>query len=111
MDMLYISNLYKRFSDKKVLNGLNLSVPEHSIFGFIGKNGAGKTTTMKMVLGLLKADTGEIIVNGEKVVYGQTTTNRYIRLSARRTGVLSVYDGGRISSLLRRNYRNEANGE
>ena len=78
MDMLYISNLYKRFSDKKVLNGLNLSVPEHSIFGFIGKNGAGKTTTMKMVLGLLKADTGEIIVNGEKVVYGQTTTNRYI---------------------------------
>lgn len=37
MDMLYISNLYKRFSDKKVLNGLNLSVPEHSIFGFIGK--------------------------------------------------------------------------
>lgn len=42
MDMLYISNLYKRFSDKKVLNGLNLSVPEHSIFGFIGKNGAGK---------------------------------------------------------------------
>ena len=62
MDMLYISNLYKRFSDKKVLNGLNLSVPEHSIFGFIGKNGAGKTTTMKMVLGLLKADTGEIIV-------------------------------------------------
>lgn len=78
MDMLYISDLYKRFSDKKVLNGLNLSVPEHSIFGFIGKNGAGKTTTMKMVLGLLKADTGEIIVNGEKVVYGQTTTNRYI---------------------------------
>ena len=84
MDMLCISDLYKRFSDKKVLNGLNLSVPEHSIFGFIGKNGAGKTTTMKMVLGLL---------------------------SARRTGVLSVYDGGRISSLLRRNYRNEANGE
>ena len=70
MDMLYISDLYKRFSDKKVLNGLNLSVPEHSIFGFIGKNGAGKTTTMKMVLGLLKADSGEIIVNGEKVVYG-----------------------------------------
>lgn len=78
MDMLHITDLYKRFGDKEVLNGLNLSVPEHSIFGFIGKNGAGKTTTMKMVLGLLKADAGEIIVNGEKVVYGQTTTNRYI---------------------------------
>ncbi|MBQ8397499.1 MAG: ABC transporter ATP-binding protein [Clostridia bacterium] len=78
MDMLHITDLHKRFGDKEVLNGLNLAVPEHSIFGFIGKNGAGKTTTMKTVLGLLKADAGEIIVNGEKVVYGQTSTNRYI---------------------------------
>ena len=78
MDMLRITNLYKSFGDKKVLRGLNLSVPEHSIYGFIGKNGSGKTTTMKTVLGLLKADSGDIIVNGEKVVYGQTDTNRYI---------------------------------
>ncbi len=78
MDMLHITNLHKRFGDKEVLRGLNLSVPEHSIYGFIGKNGAGKTTTMKTVLGLLKADSGEIVVNGEKVVYGQTSTNRCI---------------------------------
>lgn len=78
MNMLYINNLRKSFGDKEVLRGLNLSVPEHSIFGFIGKNGSGKTTTMKMVLGLLKADGGEIEVNGERVVYGQTATNRYI---------------------------------
>ena len=78
MDMLRITNLYKSFGDKEVLRGLNLSVPQHSIYGFIGKNGSGKTTTMKTVLGLLKADSGEIIVNGEKVVYGQTDTNRYI---------------------------------
>lgn len=78
MDMLRITDLHKRFGDKEVLKGLNLSVPEHSVFGFIGKNGAGKTTTMKTVLGLLKADAGEIMVGGEKVVYGQTATNRYI---------------------------------
>jgi len=78
MDMLGISGLHKRFGDKNVLNGLDLAVPEHSIFGFIGKNGAGKTTTMKTVLGLLKADSGQIVVNGKKVVYGQTATNRYI---------------------------------
>ena len=78
MDMLRITELHKRFGDKEVLRGLNLSVPAHSVFGFIGKNGAGKTTTMKTVLGLLKADEGEITVNGEKVVYGQTATNRYI---------------------------------
>ena len=78
MDMLRITGLHKRFGDKEVLRGLDLSVPEHSIYGFIGKNGSGKTTTMKTVLGLLKADSGEIFVNGEKVVYGQTDTNRYI---------------------------------
>ncbi len=78
MDMLRITELHKRFGDKEVLRGLNLSVPAHSVFGFIGKNGAGKTTTMKTVLGLLKADAGEITVNGERVVYGQTATNRHI---------------------------------
>lgn len=78
MDMLHIEGLEKRFGDKQVLKGVNLSVPEHSVFGFIGKNGAGKTTTMKTVLGLLKADSGEISVAGKKVVYGQTSSNKYI---------------------------------
>lgn len=78
MDILQINGLHKRFGDKTVLNGLDLTVPEHSIFGFIGRNGAGKTTTMKMVLGLLQADAGQIRVNGETVVYGASNTNRHI---------------------------------
>lgn len=78
MDMLTITNLEKRFGDKEVLRGLNLSVPEHSVFGFVGRNGAGKTTTMKSVLGLLRPDNGEILVSGERVSYGQTKTNRFI---------------------------------
>lgn len=78
MDMLRITDLHKRFGDKSVLRGLDLTVPEHSIFGFIGKNGAGKTTTMKLVLGLLKPDSGQIAVAGEPVSYGNTGTNRYI---------------------------------
>ena len=78
MDVLAIKNLKKAFGSKEVLCGLDLSVPEHSIFGFIGKNGAGKTTTMKAILGLLKPDCGEIHVMGEKVHFGQTATNRYI---------------------------------
>ena len=78
MDMLCITDLHKRFGDKEVLRGVELHVPENSIFGFIGKNGAGKTTTMKTVLGLLKAERGEIRVNGELVSYGQAATNRYI---------------------------------
>ena len=78
MDMLRIDDLHRRFGEKEVLKGLNLSVPENSIFGFIGRNGAGKTTTMKTVLGLLKPDRGEITVAGEKVEFGQTATNRFI---------------------------------
>ena len=78
MDVLAIQNLKKNFGSKEVLCGLDLSVPEHSIFGFIGKNGAGKTTTMKAILGLLKPDSGEISVMGEKVHFGQTATNRHI---------------------------------
>lgn len=78
MDMLTITNLKKRFGDKEVLCGLNLSVPSNSVFGFVGRNGAGKTTTMKAVLGLLKPDDGQIFVSGKKVVWGQTETNQYI---------------------------------
>lgn len=76
--MLQITDLYKSFGDKQVLKGLSLDVKEHSIFGFIGKNGSGKTTTMKLVLGLIKADSGEITVAGEKVSYGETATNRHV---------------------------------
>ncbi|NBH15809.1 ABC transporter ATP-binding protein [Lachnospiraceae bacterium] len=78
MDILEVSHITKAFGAKKVLNDLNFSVPEHSVFGFIGQNGAGKTTTMKMVLGLLESDKGEIFVNGEKVTFGQNNTNKYI---------------------------------
>ena len=78
MDMLHITGLCKSFGDKEVLQGVDLAVPEHSIFGFIGKNGSGKTTTMKTVLGLLKPDAGEITVNGERVTFGENNTNKYI---------------------------------
>ena len=58
MNVLTIQNLSKSFGKQKIIDTLNLSVPEGSVFGFIGKNGAGKTTTMKMVLGLLQPDNG-----------------------------------------------------
>ena len=54
MNILTIQNLSKSFGKQKIIDGLSMSVPEGSVFGFIGKNGAGKTTTMKMVLGLLQ---------------------------------------------------------
>jgi len=70
--ILDIRGLYKSFGNVNVLQGLDLVVPEGSVFGFIGENGAGKTTTMKIVLGLLESGGGEITVCGEKVRYGKT---------------------------------------
>lgn len=78
MNMLTLSHVSKSFGSKKIIDDLSFTVPEHSIYGFIGQNGAGKTTTMKMILGLLPADGGKITVNGETVRYGQNRTNRFI---------------------------------
>ncbi len=78
MAVLEVRDLCKNFGSKTVLDGLSFSVNEGSIFGFIGRNGAGKTTTMKIILGLLQADSGEVTVCGEKVRYGSTPTNKFI---------------------------------
>ena len=78
MDILQIEHLSKKFGSTQAISDLSFSVPEGSIFGFIGQNGAGKTTTMKMVLGLLKPDSGSVMIKGEKVSFGETKTNRIV---------------------------------
>lgn len=78
MNVLEIKGLRKSFGTLPVIRGLDLAVPEGAIYGFVGQNGAGKTTTMKMVLGLLPADAGEITVGGERVRYGETGLYRHV---------------------------------
>lgn len=78
MGILQLEEVSKRFGNRVILKNLGFTVPEHSIFGLIGKNGAGKTTTMKMILGFLKPDEGKISVCGKKVRYGNTQTNKHI---------------------------------
>lgn len=57
-------NLVKRFGKKVVLDDLNLSVPQGSVFAFLGRNGAGKTTTIQILLNLLDRTSGEVGVLG-----------------------------------------------
>lgn len=78
MDTLILKQVKKSFGSRQIIRNLSFTVPEHTVFGFIGANGAGKTTTMKMILGLLKMDDGDILVNGEPVRLGDTRTNRFI---------------------------------
>lgn len=64
--MIQISNLYKKF-DSPVLEDLNLTIPDGAIFGLVGINGAGKSTLLKLLAGILKADQGNILFDGNCV--------------------------------------------
>lgn len=76
--ILSIRNLKKSFGSQVVFDHLSLDIEPGSIFGFLGQNGAGKTTTMKLILGLIAPDEGQILVDGEPVQFGYTKTNRHI---------------------------------
>lgn len=76
--MLTVNGVSKFFGSHKIIDNLSFEVPKHSIYGFIGQNGAGKTTTMKMILGLLAPDAGEILINGEKVTTNKNKTNCFV---------------------------------
>jgi len=62
--MLELRNLSRRYGETTALDGLSLSVPEGQVLGFVGPNGAGKTTAMRIALGVLEADSGEVLWRG-----------------------------------------------
>ncbi|MFP4198842.1 MAG: ABC transporter ATP-binding protein [Halanaerobium sp.] len=65
--IIEISNLEKDFSGFKALQGINLQVDKGEIVGLLGPNGAGKTTTLKILIGLLNSDQGNIKIMGEEI--------------------------------------------
>ena len=68
--MIKIENLSKSYNQGavKAVDNLSLQVRAGEIFGFLGPNGAGKTTTIKMMVGLLKPDSGSITINGYNIL-------------------------------------------
>ncbi|MCC3376723.1 ABC transporter ATP-binding protein [Cohnella sp. REN36] len=65
MNPLVVNRVVKQYGDKTAVNGLSFEVEAGEIYGLLGANGAGKTTTMRMVLGLIMPDGGEIRYNGK----------------------------------------------
>ncbi|HEX3582062.1 MAG TPA: ATP-binding cassette domain-containing protein [Thermoanaerobaculia bacterium] len=57
--------LTRRFGTRVAVDDVHLQVPQGEIYGFLGLNGAGKTTTIRMLLGLIRADEGEVRIFGE----------------------------------------------
>ena len=64
---LIVKNVDKSFSTKKVVDNINFEIQKPGVYGLLGTNGAGKTTTIRMILGILKKDSGEITWNGKEV--------------------------------------------
>ena len=62
-----ISNLTKNYGSQKAIDNISFNAGNNEIVGFLGPNGAGKSTTMKIVTGYLKADSGNVLVNGINV--------------------------------------------
>jgi ABC-2 type transport system ATP-binding protein len=67
MSTLTIDNISKRYGDKIALDSLKFDVHPGELFGFVGSNGAGKTTTMRITLGVLSADSGQVLLGGKPV--------------------------------------------
>ncbi|HEX7832439.1 MAG TPA: ABC transporter ATP-binding protein [Thermoanaerobaculia bacterium] len=67
MHCLETSQLSHRFGTQDVLRDVSIQVPQGSIYGFLGPNGAGKTTTLRLILGLLKKQQGEISIFGKRL--------------------------------------------
>jgi len=69
MGELRAVDLTKRFRGRAVLNGVSLAVERGEVVGLLGPNGAGKTTCFYMVVGLIAADTGSIVLDGQDITH------------------------------------------
>ncbi len=80
MVSIYLDDVTKRFGSKTAVDSIRLEIEEGSLFGFLGQNGAGKTTTIRMIAGLLKPDSGRILLNGEGIDIHEQKWKRRIGL-------------------------------
>ena len=64
MTTIEIRDLNKRFGSVQALDGMSFTVDDGEMYGFVGSNGAGKSTTMRIALGVLAADSGEVLLDG-----------------------------------------------
>jgi ABC-2 type transport system ATP-binding protein len=65
--MIEIKNLCKSFGDVQVLKNISMTLESGKIYGLIGRNGSGKTMLMKHILGLVKATSGQILIDGQEI--------------------------------------------
>jgi ABC-2 type transport system ATP-binding protein len=77
-EILKIENLNKNFGRKVVLKRFNLTLEEGKVYGLLGKNGTGKTTLMRIIMGVIPADSGEILYKNKRISFNDDSYKREI---------------------------------
>ena len=84
---LEVKNVVKKYGEKTVVNGISFEMQEPGVYALLGTNGAGKTTTIRMILGMLSKDGGEVLWNGKEL----DTINTNIGYLAEERGLYPKY--------------------
>ena len=95
MSVIELTEVYKSFGSVHALDGLNCSIREGDVCAFLGHNGAGKTTTLRLLLGLLEPDQGNVSVFGRSPVKDGEAVRSMCGVLSEDTGLyepLSVYE-------------------
>lgn len=82
-----IENVKKSYKDTKALKGVSAEIKSGELYGLLGLNGAGKTTLISVIAGLIKADEGDITVDGKSVKTDSDEVKRIIAVSPQETAV------------------------
>jgi ABC-2 type transport system ATP-binding protein len=96
--MISIENICKSFEDKKVLDNINISVEKGEILAILGADGSGKSTLIKIVIGMIKPDSGKISINGIDITKNISSTRELLGYKAQE---FSLYQDLTVSENIR----------
>ena len=105
MAIVDIRGLSHRFGNEPALHNLSLTVPEGAIYGFLGPNGAGKTTTLRLLLGLLRRQSGQIRLMGSDLDHGRMAVLRQVGSSVELPSLYGHLTAAENLDVWRRLYR------
>ncbi len=91
-DAIITERLTKHYGGRRVVDSLNLRVPQGSVYGLLGRNGAGKSTAIKMLMGMVRPDSGRATLLGEDAAALPDCDEGANRVPRRRAPVLWLDD-------------------
>ncbi len=118
MDAVLLNSLQKSFGEVRAVSNLSVTVPQASVYGFLGPNGAGKTTTLRMIMNIIRPDSGQVRIFGdcpveqaksrigympeERGLYRKMTVAKVLSFFGAIKGLSRTELSGRVSKWLRR---------